>query len=218
MNLSAEQLLSKVESQFSGDSSGHDLPHIQRVLHLARILQEHEGGDVRVIEFAAVLHDISDHKFNGGKLNEGGTVARTILMEEDLPADFIDRVSEIIDLVSFKGALTASEQLNLEAQIVQDADRLDALGAIGIARTFAYGGFKGQEMYNPELKPTLHQDFKSYANSKTTSVNHFYEKLLLLKDRLNTETAKRIAADRHSFMEEFLERFLSEWECKQMNL
>lgn len=214
MSTIAEGLLEKIADQFAGDSSGHDLPHIQRVLNLARQIQEVEGGDLLVIEIAAVLHDISDHKFNGGLLNEGGRVARQLLVSEGFEMEIIDRVCSIIDKVSFKGANTETEELDLEAMIVQDADRLDALGAIGIARTFAYGGFKGQPMYDPDIQPVLHQDFKSYAKGKTTSINHFYEKLLLLKDRLNTETAKRIAEERHNFMVAFLEQFKKEWENK----
>lgn len=214
--MTAEKILELITPKFEGDVTGHDIYHIQRVLNMSRELQKKEGGDLRLIEYAAVLHDLDDHKFNGGKLNSGGETAMHFLLEQGIDRTTSIAVKEIVDQISFKGAHTNVRSLNdnIETQIVQDADRLDALGAIGIARTFAYGGFKGQQMYLPEFEPHLHQSFEEYAKSKTTSINHFHEKLLLLKDRLNTNSAKQIALERHRFMEEFLDRFYAEWEVK----
>ncbi len=210
MNL-RDRVYEHIKPRFEGDASGHDIHHIDRVLNHACFLQKHEGGDLEVIELAAVLHDISDHKFNGGQLNAGGKAAHELLMEFGCDPELADRVSEIIDQVSFKGAGTKSRVNSVEAMIVQDADRLDAIGAIGIARTFAYGGNKLQAIYDPELKPTMHTSFEEYVNSKSSTINHFYEKLLLLTERLNTETAKKIGRKRHAFMESFLEHFYEEW-------
>lgn len=213
--MSFSELYSKVKPQFQDDVTGHDMHHIDRVIGMARRLQALEGGDLQLIEIAALLHDISDHKFNGGKLNAGGEVAYAMLLEHNYDSDFATKVREIVDQVSFKGAKTErSTKLSLEAQIVQDADRLDALGAIGIARTFAFGGHRGQAIHKPEMSAQLHESFDSYAKAKTTSINHFYEKLLLLKSLLNTSSARNIAEERHRFMEEFLDRFHSEWNQK----
>ncbi len=199
---------------FAEDASGHDLHHINRVLEMSRYLQSKEGGDLEIIELAALLHDISDHKFNGGKLNEGGNAAAVILHRHAYPSERIEQIKEIIDSVSFKGAGVETHAETIEAQIVQDADRLDAIGAIGIGRTFAYGGHKGQAMYDPELEATSHNSFEEYAQSKTTTINHFHEKLLLLKDRLNTDTAKQIGQERHELMLKFLADFEKEWNFK----
>jgi len=200
-----------IRSQFEGDSSGHDWYHIQRVLRVSRHLQEKEGGDIETIELAALLHDISDHKFNGGKLDEGGKLAHALLLELGADEKLATDVKYIVDNVSYKGAGTEQEMNSLEGQIVQDADRLDAIGAIGVGRTFAYGGHKGQPMYEPNRDPSLHQSFEEYANSKGNTINHFYEKLLLLTERLNTATAKKLGQQRHNFMEQFLEQFYHEW-------
>lgn len=210
MNL-PEKIAQQIKSQFENDSSGHDWFHIERVWKLSKFLHEKEGGDLEVIELAALLHDISDYKLNGGKLNIGGQVASSILEEHNCNAELIEKVVYIVDNISYKGANTPAEMESIEGKIVQDADRLDAIGAIGIARTFAYGGHKGQPMYDPALNPTLHESFEQYANSRTSTINHFYEKLLLLKDRLNTTTAKEIGKKRHQIMEDFLTEFYAEW-------
>lgn len=210
MNI-VDQVIDSIKSQFEGDSSGHDWFHIERVLNLSRYIQSKEGGDLEIIELAALLHDISDHKFNGGKLDEGGKVAFEILMDLKYPEERAHQVKNIIDNVSFKGAGTSSEMTSLEGQIVQDADRLDAIGAIGVGRTFAYGGYKGQPMYDPKIEAVAHNSFEEYASSEGTTINHFYEKLLLLADRLNTDTALKLGAKRHQLMKEFLEAFLGEW-------
>lgn len=200
-----------IKSQFEADSSGHDWYHIQRVLNMSRHLQTLEGGDLTVIELAALLHDISDYKLNGGKLNEGGRVAANIMREHHVQEGVIEQVVYIIDHISYKGANTPTEMKSLEGRIVQDADRLDAIGAIGIGRTFAYGGHKGQAMYDPELSAKLHSSFEEYATAKSSTINHFYEKLLLLTDRLNTRAAKEIGQRRHDFMKQFIDEFMMEW-------
>lgn len=206
-----QQIYQRIFPDFEEDATGHDIHHIERVLNMSRYLQSKEGGDLELIELSALLHDISDHKFNGGKLNEGGNVAKNILLECGYPEERADQVKEIIDSVSYKGAGVKSDANTLEAKIVQDADRLDAIGAIGIARTFAYGGNRGQAIYDPELDPKLHSSFEEYANSKSTTINHFYEKLLLLNERLNTATARKIGKERHEIMEAYLSDFFNEW-------
>lgn len=197
-----------VKSIFANEGSGHDWWHIHRVRNLALKIAEIEGGTRFIIEMAALLHDVDDWKINDDmqtskvktwleKMNVGGTEAEQIL--------------EIIDQVSFKGAGVETVATSTEAKIVQDADRLDAIGAIGIARTFAYGGSKGRPIYLPEIKPEQHDDFESYKKTTAPTINHFYEKLLLLRNRLNTKTAIGIAENRHIFMEQFLEQFYREW-------
>ncbi|MEY3238527.1 MAG: hypothetical protein RI883_2628 [Bacteroidota bacterium] len=206
-----EKIKLHVRDVFKYDTTGHDWFHIERVYKMAVHLQSKEGGDLEIIELAALLHDISDHKMNGGILNAGGNVAFNLLI--DLGCDELKalKVKEIVDGVSYKGANVADNMQNIEGKIVQDADRLDAIGAIGIARAFAFGGNKNRPIYLPDSKPEMHDSFESYANSKSHTVNHFYEKLLLLKDRLNTESAIKIGHERHAFMESFLQQFYNEW-------
>lgn len=211
MNALTEKIQELVKTQLSEDSSGHDWFHIERVLKTAQYLQSKEGGDLHIIEIAALLHDISDHKLNGGILNNGGRVSHDILIKEGCSETFAQKIAEIVDSISFKGADVKDTPQSLEAMIVQDADRLDAIGAIGIARVFAYGGSKNQAMYEPDLSPSLHSSFEEYVNSKTTSINHFHEKLLLLRDRLHTSTAKKIGEERHVFMKRYLQQFYKEW-------
>ena len=200
-----------VQSEFEIEATGHDWRHIERVYNTACFLQSKEGGNRSVIELAALLHDISDHKFNGGKLNEGGKIAYQLLIENGCDESTAIQVKQIVDSVSFKGANVKDEVTSLEAQIVQDADRLDAIGAIGIARAFAFGGNRNRPIYEPSSTPTLHTSFEEYSSSKSHTINHFYEKLLLLKDRLNTKTAIEIGKERHLFMEDFLNQFYNEW-------
>jgi uncharacterized protein len=180
-------------------------------------LQTKEGGDLEIIQLAALLHDISDHKMNGGKLNEGGNVALQLLLENGYDKQKAKIVANIVDGVSFKGALVKDLQISIEGKIVQDADRLDAIGAMGIARAFAYGGSKNRPIYEPSVLPELHDDFKKYATAKSHTINHFYEKLLLLKDRLHTKTAHVIGLKRHQIMEAFLVQFYDEWNLTNLD-
>jgi uncharacterized protein len=194
-----------------GESSGHDYWHVYRVWTNAKALAQSENCNTYIVELGALLHDIADHKFYGGDLTVGPRVAKEFLEKLQVDEEVISAVCEIIATISFKGAKVESKMSTVEGMIVQDADRLDAIGAIGIARTFAYGGHKGHEMYNPAIKPQLHDSFEAYSHSKGTTVNHFYEKLLLLKDLMNTESAKVEAEKRHKYMEDFLNQFYTEW-------
>lgn len=210
MNLT-DKIADAIKHEFLDDPTGHDWHHIQRVLDTSRFIHSKEGGDLQIIELSALLHDISDYKFNGGDFKKGGEIAAEILERFNVPEASIQKIRYIVDNISYKGANTEVEMNSLEGQIVQDADRLDAIGAIGIARVFAYGGNKNQPIYDPDLDPKLHNTFEDYAFSRTTSINHFYEKLLLLRDRLNTETARKIGDERHTFMVDFLDQFYKEW-------
>lgn len=211
MSILIEKVKDHVREIFQHDATGHDWFHIERVHSLACQIQETEGGNRELVELAALLHDISDHKMNGGKLNHGGTVAFLLLKDLNCSDQLANDVKEIINGVSYKGANVHDSMKSLEGKIVQDADRLDAIGAIGIARAFAFGGNKNRAMYIPDFKPEMHDSFEAYANSKSHTVNHFYEKLLLLKDRLNTETARKIGQQRHDFMVNYLQQFYNEW-------
>lgn len=206
-----EQITNHVRNFFETDTTGHDWFHIERVHKLACFLQQHEGGDREIIELAALLHDISDHKLNGGILNVGGQVAYELLIQLGYDTQRALWVKEIVDGVSYKGAHVKDSMHSIEGKIVQDADRLDAIGAIGIARAFAYGGSKSRPMFIPDIKPIMHSSFESYASSKSHTVNHFYEKLLLLNERLHTQTAQTIGKKRHAVMEAFLTQFYDEW-------
>jgi len=199
-----------VKNKLAGDSSGHDWWHIYRVWNMATKIQHKEGGDLFIVELAALLHDIADWKFQ----NEERGIQQVVdfLKEQKIEDEIIDRIVEIIQQVSYKGAGVKDKMEGIEGKIVQDADRLDAIGAIGIARTFAFGGKFGNEMHHPETKAQMHNNFEEYKNSRGTTINHFYEKLLLLKDRLNTNEAKEIALGRHQFMETFLNQFYDEWD------
>lgn len=201
-----------VEEKLGGDSSGHDHFHILRVRNLAVRLAKEEGADAYVVELAALLHDIADWKFHDGDLTAGPRVASEWLKSLGESDETITKVASIISEVSYKGAGTKTTPTSLEGKVVQDADRLDAIGAIGIARTFAYGGRFERVMYDPNEPPQMHKDFEAYKNSKGTTLNHFYEKILLLQDRLNTDSGRKLAAERHKYTEEFVERFLMEWE------
>lgn len=196
---------------FENEGSGHDWWHIFRVRNLALIISQKEGGDKYIIEMASLLHDLDDWKLNG----KSG-ISKTRKWLNNLPiSDTVEKeILEITEQVSFKGAGVKNKAISLESKIVQDADRLDAIGAIGVARTFAYGGNKGRLIYHPEIKPELHNNFKAYQKTTAPTINHFYEKLLLLKDRMNTITAIKLAEKRHHFMEIFLKQFYVEWEGK----
>lgn len=200
-----------VRARMAGDSS-HDWWHVWRVWQTAKRLAAEEGADAFVVELGALLHDIADWKFHDGDETVGPRVAGEVLAVHGVDADIIAKVQDIVATISYKGAGVATPMATIEGKCVQDADRLDAIGAVGIARCFAYGGHKGRAMYDPDVPPTLHQDKESYHKSTGASVNHFYEKLLLLKDRMNTEAAKRIAESRHRYMEDYLAEFYGEWE------
>ena len=202
----------EVKNQLSGEGSGHDWWHIVRVWNMAKKIAKNEKVDINVVELAALLHDIADWKFHNGNEDVGPQKAKEIMEEHQVDSTTIKHVVNIITHLSFKGANVKNEIKSLEGKVVQDADRLDALGAIGIARTFAYGGFAHHILYDPTIKPVLHESKEAYFNAKNTSINHFYEKLLLLKDRMHTTTAKKIAQKRHAIMEEYLEKFYAEWQ------
>lgn len=204
-----------VRNLLSGDSAGHDWWHIERVRRVALTIAREEQADLFLVELAALLHDVADWKFAGGDENAGPAAARKWLLSLEVDEPTIDHVCRIIGQLSFKGAGVATPMDSLEGQCVQDADRLEAIGAIGIARTFAYGGWKGQPMHDPESPPQLHGSFTEYKHNKGTTINHFYEKLLLLKDRMNTAAGKRMAEARHEFMQQYLDQFFAEWEGKK---
>lgn len=204
-----------VRETLKADSTGHDWWHINRVRNVAVKLANAEGADAYVVELAALLHDIADWKFNGGDITAGATKSSQWLTSLGVDEAIQARVAQIILTVSFKGAGVKNEINSLEGQVVQDADRIDALGAIGIARTFAYGGHFNRVMYDPDEKPVQHQTFEQYKSSKGTTINHFYEKLLLLKDRLNTKSARAMAESRHTFLEDFLQQFYDEWDGRK---
>lgn len=204
-----------IKEKFAQEFSGHDWWHIYRVWKMAQHIAKGEKDvDMFVIELAALLHDIADWKFNDGDETAGAKAAREWLEKLNVKEDIIQHICNIINNSSFKGAGVNFSMETKEGMIVQDADRLDAIGAIGIGRVFAYGGNKGQKMHTPGKKPVLYQTAEEYKRGDTTTINHFYEKLLLVKDLMNTQTAKNIAEDRHKFMEDFLERFYCEWEGK----
>lgn len=200
-----------VKGRLEGEPSGHDWWHVLRVARIATHIAQTEGADLYIVQLAALLHDLDDWKFSEDG-QPGTKEAREWLESIDVDAATIERICGIIEGISFRGAGVETPALSLEGRVVQDADRLDAIGAVGIGRTFAYGGRKGFAMHDPSLKPHLHRSFEEYRESKGTTVNHFYEKLLLLKDRMNTESGKKMANERHAFLKAFLERFLDEWE------
>jgi len=201
-----------VKNKLSGEGTGHDWWHTYRVWRVAgEIMKKEKGADLFVVELAALLHDIADWKFYNGDDSVGPKVAAAWLKKVKVSEGIISQVASIIKNLSFKGAGVKSKINTKEGMIVQDADRLDALGAVGIARTFAYGGAKGREIYNPEIRPVKHKNFEQYKKSQGTSLNHFYEKLFLLKNLMNTKAGKEIAMARHKFTAEYVKEFLEEW-------
>ena len=209
-----QSIATEVRLRLEGEGSGHDWWHILRVWNMAKHLCEIENADSFVVELAALLHDVADWKFHNGDETAGPRIARDMLNGQHVKDSIINHVCEIIATISFKGAGIPTPMSTLEGKVVQDADRLDAIGAIGIARAFAYGGSKGRSLYDPNTKPTQHQTKEAYFNSGSATINHFYEKLLLLKDRMNTRTAKALAQQRHEFIINFLDQFFREWEGK----
>ncbi|MBN2664399.1 MAG: HD domain-containing protein [Bacteroidales bacterium] len=203
-----------VKERLSGAEGGHDWWHIERVWKLSKLIAQTEKVDLFVIELGALLHDIADSKFHNGDEKIGSNIAREFLNSLNIDVKIIEHVVNIVENISFKGGKEEQKFKSPELDVVQDADRLDAIGAIGIARTFNYGGFKNREIYNPEIKPNLKMSKEDYKNSIAPTINHFYEKLLLLKDRMNTKTGKILAEHRHKFMENFLDEFYKEWNCE----
>ncbi len=195
-----------------GAEGGHDWYHIERVWNTARYIREQEGsGDLLTIELAALLHDISDAKFNGGDDEIGSRMASEFLLEQDVDREILEHVQAIIKHVSYKGGFSQDQISTIEFHIVQDADRLDAIGAVGIARAFNYGGFKNRPIHKPEMPLQEYKDSKAYHKSDAPTINHFYEKLLKLKDLMNTSTGLKMAEERHTYMLDFLDRFYREW-------
>lgn len=190
---------------------GHDWFHILRVWNNAKLISKNENVDGFVVELGALLHDIADSKFHEGDETIGPKIAREFLENQQVDDSIIVHIENIISNISFKGGNFEQQFNSPELEVIQDADRLDAIGAVGIARCFNYGGFKNRPLYNPEISPDLNQTKETYKNSEAPTINHFYEKLLLLKDRMNTVTGREIAADRHLYMEHFLTQFYDEW-------
>jgi uncharacterized protein len=204
-----------VKESLQGAESGHDWWHIERVWNNAILLSKTEDVDHFIVELAALLHDIADSKFHNGDEEIGPKIAGDFLRNIGIEDSQIIHIQQIIRNMSFKSSLGTLSFTSKEMEVVQDADRLDAIGAIGIARAFTYGGFKNRELYNPEIPPALNMSKEEYKSSKAPTINHFYEKLLLLKDKMNTQTGLRIAKDRHQFMLTYLEQFYNEWNGKQ---
>jgi uncharacterized protein len=190
-----------VKATLAQAEGGHDWFHIERVYKNAVLIAASENCDLEIVQLGALLHDIADSKFHDGDETIGPRTARTFLESEKVAPATIDHVIAIIENISFKGGKVERQFSSIELDIVQDADRLDAIGAIGIARTFNYGGFKNRALYNPEIEPNLTMTKDEYKNNEAPTINHFYEKLLLLKDKMNTTTGKQIAQDRHRYME-----------------
>lgn len=215
MNLRASNLIKNtivfVKEQLKDAEGGHDWFHIERVYKNSLLIAKTEECNLEVVSLGALLHDIADSKFHGGDEEMGPNVARTFLKSQQVEKDVIEHVVKIIENISFKGGHDNQKFTSKELDIVQDADRLDAIGAIGIARAFNYGGFKNRTMYNPEIAPDLNMTKEEYKKSTAPTINHFYEKLLLLKNRMNTATGVNIAAQRHEFMEVYLKQFYDEW-------
>ena len=201
-----------VKEKLENAEGGHDWFHIERVYKNAILIARNEDCDLTVVKLGALLHDIADSKFHDGDEAIGPKIAREFLEKENVTEEIVQHVINIIENISFKGGNFQKKFHSKELEIVQDADRLDAIGAIGIARTFNYGGFKNRPLYNPAIAPKLNMNKEEYKNSESPTLNHFYEKLLLLKDKMNTETGKKIALERHKYMENFLSQFYSEWD------
>ncbi len=216
ITMSNENIVNKtilfVKEKLENAEGGHDWFHIERVYKNALSIAENEVCDDTVVKLAALLHDIADSKFHNGDETVGPEIAREFLLSNEVEEATIQHIIKIIENVSFKGGNTQKEFSSIELDIVQDADRLDAIGAIGIARTFNYGGFKNRPLYNPNIAPNLHMSKEEYKKSEAPTLNHFYEKLLLLKDKMNTKTGKQIAQKRHQFMMNFLSQFYAEWD------
>jgi uncharacterized protein len=210
-SLLIEHTIEYVKAELKDAEGGHDWWHIYRVWQNAKLIIQGEEADPLVVELAALLHDIADPKFHNGDESIGPMMAMAHLESLKVPQETIDHVVKIIENMSFKNSIEGVAFNSKEMQIVQDADRLDAIGAIGIARAFNYGGYKNRALYDPKIPPELQMTKEQYKKSTAPTINHFYEKLLLLKDKMNTATGKKIAEDRHIFMTKYLEQFYHEW-------
>lgn len=209
-----EKIATEVKQRMTGEGTGHDWWHVYRVWQMAKHISKKEKADLYIVELAALLHDIADWKFSGDDFEAGPKETTKLLFSFEVDFETTEKVADIVRNISFKGAGEKNKITTLEGKVVQDADRLDAIGAVGIARAFAYGGYKGREIFDPQGEAKYHNSFDEYKKGADLTVHHFYEKLLLLKDRMNTKTAKAIAASRHQYLEEYLERFYKEWEGK----
>lgn len=208
-----ESTINFVKTELENAEGGHDWFHIERVYKNTLLIAKQEKVDVIVVSLAALLHDIADSKFYNGDETIGPRVASEFLLKHNVDSEIIEHVTQIIENMSFKNSFDLNPSFtSKEMEVVQDADRLDAIGAIGIARCFNYGGFKDRPLYNPEIKPNLKMTKAEYKAAKAPTINHFYEKLLVLKDQMNTKTGKHIALERHKYMEGFLKQFYAEWE------
>jgi len=212
MQLSIQKTIDFVKETLANAEAGHDWFHVERVFKTAQHINGKENGNELVVAFAALLHDIADPKFNNGDEELGPHLAASFLKSIAIDDEIINHVKLIIQNMSFKNSFDQTVFTSIEMQIVQDADRLDAIGAIGIARAFTYGGFKNRVLYDPSIKPQQHLTKEGYKNTTAPTINHFYEKLLLLKDLMNTNTGKEIAEERHQFMLVYLDHFYKEWE------
>jgi len=202
-----------VKETLKNAEGGHDWFHIQRVLNNAKLIAENESVNIFIVSLGALLHDIAEPKFHNGDENIGPKIAKEFLEEQKIDKEIIQHITHIINHISFKNSFTKTGEkfTSKELEVLQDADRLDAIGAIGIARCFNYGGFKNRSLYNPEIAPNLRMTKEEYKNSSAPTINHFYEKLLLIRNQMNTVTGKRIAKERHAYMEGFLKQFYEEW-------
>ena len=214
--MNTKQIIQKtitfVKETLKGAEGGHDWFHIERVYKNALLIAKDENVDVFIVSLGALLHDIADAKFYDGDETIGPKLARKFLENQKVAEEVIVHIENIIQFISFKTSLSEGKKFTSpELEVIQDADRLDAIGAIGIARCFNYGGFKNRALYDPEIRPNLNMSKEEYKNSTAPTINHFYEKLLLLKDKMNTESGKKIAEERHIFMETYLKQFYDEW-------
>ncbi|HEX7869684.1 MAG TPA: HD domain-containing protein [Chryseobacterium sp.] len=211
MNNIIQNTIQFVKEKLEGAEAGHDWFHIERVWKLSKKIAQTEDCDLEVVELSALLHDIADPKFHNGDETLALKISREFLESQNVDEEIIQQVLFVIQNISFKNRGEAPKDLPIELKIVQDADRIDAIGAIGVARTFNFGGFKNNLMYHPDIHPKLNMSKEEYKKSNGTTINHFYEKLLLLKDLMNTNEGKKIAEERHQFMLTFLDQFLKEW-------
>tara|TARA_R110000868_G_scaffold89829_3_gene249809 strand:- start:63 stop:713 length:651 start_codon:yes stop_codon:yes gene_type:complete len=213
MNLIMNKTKTFVKDQLQDAEGGHDWFHTLRVYNNALLISKNERVDIFIVSLGALLHDIADSKFHNGDETVGPKIAREFLFKLNVDSSIIEHVIKIIENISFKNSIEKNSNFtSKELEVIQDADRLDAIGAIGIARCFNYGGFKNRPLYNPDIKPNLNMSKAEYKNSTAPTINHFYEKLLLLKDRMHTKTGKQIAKERHAFMELYLKQFYNEWD------